>query len=190
MSIKSTLLTILGDIKITCYPPFLYYSKGDYYAVSGSDTRIALGVLRPGDIICRGYRRYLDGYFIPGKYSHTGIYIGGGMVTHAVAEGVKTEIAIQFLRCDRAIILRPRKGTREALQFLHDVIGRPYDFDFTSHNEAYYCHELAAEAYRDLGVVKKTPYLGWIRFCGMEKRYLAESFTENSNFTTILEFGK
>jgi len=42
-------------------------------------------VIKPGDLILRAYECYLDGLFIPGTYTHTGIYIGDGKVIHAVA---------------------------------------------------------------------------------------------------------
>ena len=186
---KEKFLRIFGDIKLLPFPPFMYYQPGDYYKATGAEARQAMQLLRPGDLLLRGYDSYLDGLFIPGKYSHTGIYTGNGKVTHAVAEGVCQIDTIDFLRCDRFAVIRPKRGQKEAIRRVLEWIGYPYDYDFSSGNAAFYCHELAAEAYRELDVHKVTPYLGWIRFCRMKPTYLAESFTTNANFKIIFTGG-
>lgn len=188
MRLKEKLLTIFGDIKLLKWPPFVYWQPGDYYKAPGSKNRIAIERIRPGDIILRGYDSYLDGYFIPGRFSHTGIYIGGGKVIHAVAEGVSEIDVLDFLRCDRFAVLRPSSGQKKAIDRVKGWLGKPYDFDFSSKNFSFYCHELAAEAYKELGIQKVTPYLGFIRFSRMEPSYLAESFLENRNFRTIMRY--
>lgn len=66
-------------------PLFLYYKKGDYYKISGKQTQEILSIVEPGDVLARGYDSYLDSVFIPGEYSHTGVYVGEGKVIHAVA---------------------------------------------------------------------------------------------------------
>jgi len=184
---KRIFLTILGDIKFQYWPPFLYYEKGDYYKASGIDTRDAMDIIQAGDIILRGYNHYLDGVFIPGEYSHTGVYVGNGKMIHSIAEGVSEINIIQFLRCDRFMILRPKFGQEKAIKRLWKWIGIDYDFEFKSGNSALYCHELGAEAYKELNVERKTPYLWKFKFNKMEKTYLAESFIENHNFIKVLE---
>jgi hypothetical protein len=84
--------------------------------------------VKPGDILVRGFRNYLDSYFIPGYFSHAGLYVGPveekdkdlvlrlhgkkifcpgeQMVVHALAEGVLMEDLIQFCRCDYMAVLR------------------------------------------------------------------------------------
>ena len=60
------LLTIFGDIKVYKYPFFLIYQpKG--YRVTGYEIEKILNVIKPGDILVRGYYDYLDGKFIPGE---------------------------------------------------------------------------------------------------------------------------
>ena len=68
--LKIIFLTILGDIKMFKFPFFLVYDPSSF-AVKGYHTRLAMEMLKPGDIVLRRYRMYLDGVFIPGKYSHT-----------------------------------------------------------------------------------------------------------------------
>lgn len=126
-SITERLLTIFGDIKVYPYPLFVLYDPGSYL-VRGEDVRKVLEKVSPGDILLRGFRRYLDGYFIPGKFSHVGLYVGAveksdeqfltpglgtkmfqtgeQMVFHAMAEGVLMEDLLTFCRCDYLVILR------------------------------------------------------------------------------------
>lgn len=187
MSFKAKLLTIFGDIKLQWWPPFIYYEPGDYYKVTGKDTATILKGLREGDILARGYDNYLDGKFIPGKYSHTGVYIGNGEVVHAVSSGVEVTSVIDFCRCDRLAVIRPQKHWEAAVSRLKGWVGKPYDFDFAPGDEAFYCHELCARAYEGCFVPKITPYLGFIRFFTMEPKYLAESFLKSPDFKVLCE---
>jgi hypothetical protein len=68
-------LTVFGDIKVFRFPFFLVYDPGSYQ-VKGDGVRALLGVLQPGDILLRSYSNYLDGKFIPGKFSHAGLDCG------------------------------------------------------------------------------------------------------------------
>lgn len=68
-------LTVFGDIKVFRFPFFLVYDPGSYQ-VKGDDVRALIEVLQPGDILLRAYTNYLDGKFIPGKFSHAGLYCG------------------------------------------------------------------------------------------------------------------
>jgi hypothetical protein len=109
------------------FPMFFLYDPGGY-RVKGEDAREAINRVRPGDILLRGYENYVDGYFIPGYFSHAGLYIGNvaegdyhlverprgqkmfrtgkQMVIHSMAEGVFIEDLLNFCRCDYMAILR------------------------------------------------------------------------------------
>jgi hypothetical protein len=132
-SLYERFLTVFGDIKVFPWPLFLLYQpKG--YQVRGEDVREVIERIQPGDILLRGHKSYLDGYFIPGYFSHAGLYLGEvteqdrryvseagsgqhrdgrrlfvtgkQIVVHALAEGVLMEDVIQFCRCDYMAILR------------------------------------------------------------------------------------
>jgi hypothetical protein len=124
--LRDRLLTVLGDIKVFRWPLFVIYDPGAY-RVRGRDARQVIDLVRPGDVLLRGYDAYLDGKLIPGLFSHAGLYLGevggadlplvpedarGGLVTgaqiiiHAVAEGVRLDDVLDFCRCDRLAILR------------------------------------------------------------------------------------
>ncbi len=65
-------IKVFGDIKIFKFPMFILYDPGSY-RVKGDDIREVLDLVRPGDILLRGYVNYLDGYIIPGFFSHAGL---------------------------------------------------------------------------------------------------------------------
>lgn len=189
--VKAKLLTIFGDIKYSKYPPLLYYCPVTF-KVSGSLTRETMLLLKPGDLVLRGNNCYLDSLFIPGAYSHTGIYTGGGSIIHAVAEGVVECDVIDFLRCDRFIVLRPNSGTDYAVSLAKSYLKSqtPYDFSFQREHpirdDRLYCHELGAACYPDFNVKRLVP-----RFFGLIKgrpAFLAESFTLNPNFSCVSRF--
>lgn len=187
-AIKRWFLTIFGDIKIYKFPFFIIYNP-DTFKVKGDDTRKALELLKPGDIVLRKYIHYLDGYFIPGEYSHSSLYVGDGKIIHAVADGVEYIDVIDFLRCDAFCILRQDDplACEVAVAFAktQEEKKAEYDFDFKSGNDAYYCHELVATAYKDVGIEKKKVTM--FKFFKLAPRYLAESFLENKNFYKVLE---
>jgi hypothetical protein len=127
----NSFLTFFGDIKVFKFPLFLVYDPGSY-RVKGEEIRQVIESIRPGDILVRGYVNYLDGYFIPGLFSHAGLYLGEvtepdqrlvsesetehfrtgkQMVIHSMAEGVFMEDVLNFCRCDFMMILRRNTDT-------------------------------------------------------------------------------
>lgn len=185
--IKSWFLTIFGDIKYYKYPMFIVYCPTTY-KVKGEHYLELVDKILPGDLILRGYDDYLDGVFIPGNYSHSGIYVGNNTVIHAVAEGVSEINLIDFMRTDRIMVLRPREGATEAIERADFILSESaeYDFDFLDNNERYYCHELSANCYKKYNIKK----IKVKRFLGLYNKelYLAESLINNSNFKIIYEY--
>jgi hypothetical protein len=148
--LNEKLLSIFGDIKVFRWPAFILYQPQGY-AVKGEDVRVVLETVQPGDILLRGFYNYLDGYFIPGYFSHVGLYVGdvgpedqAGVVEtgaalrcrraprfetgrqkviHAIAEGVILEDVISFCRCDYMAIMRfPEQFQRSASDAHHTVV--------------------------------------------------------------------
>lgn len=188
-SIKNGFLKIFGDIKIFKYPFFLVYDPDDYL-ITGECIRDIVDKVRPGDLLLRRYVHYLDGWFIPGKYSHTGIYIGDGKVIHSVSEGVCYIDIYDFIKCDGIIILRPKSGQNEAIEKAKKFVeeSTQYDFDFKDDNETLYCHELAALCYKNLKIEKLVPSLFYGLIKSKTKRYLADSFLTSPDFSIIKEY--
>jgi Permuted papain-like amidase enzyme, YaeF/YiiX, C92 family len=127
LPVMNHFLKVFGDIKIFKWPMLIVYDPSGYQ-VKGDEVREVINIVKPGDILLRGYNKYLDGLFIPGYFSHAGLYLGEvrpehselvnqdkreeyfrageQIVAHAMAEGVFMEDLINFCRCDRMIILR------------------------------------------------------------------------------------
>lgn len=151
----NTTLKIFGDIKVFKFPFFLLYDPGSYL-IKGNEVRQIINTLQPGDILVRGYKNYLDGYFIPGFFSHTGLYLGNvpnqnnitllpstqekyyaegeQIVAHAMAEGVFMEDLLNFCRCDYLVVLRANETSQETIDEIYVralmELGTPYDFKF------------------------------------------------------------
>ena len=185
--IWSKFLSAFGNVKCFRWPLFLIYDPDDF-EVSGPKVAQICKILQPGDVILRGYNKYLDGKFIPSKegWSHGAVYIGDWKIIHAVAEGVSETDVIEFTRCDRIAVLRPASGQQKAVaaakKFLEDKV--PYDFGFQRGCSALYCFELCRECYPDL----KVPTFVVKHFFGLVKRsdvVLAESFFQSEDFKCI-----
>ena len=183
----SKFLTAFGDLKIFSYPMFFVFDPDDFQ-VTGQDVLDIMSILQPGDIILRGYNHYADGKFIPDKlkFSHGAIFIGDGKIIHAVAEGVSETNVIDFTRCDRIAIFRPKSGQkaaiRKAKEFLKQKV--PYDFGFEKGVSAIYCFELCGECYPKLKIERKTvkKLFGLLK---KENVFLAESFFISPDMTCV-----
>lgn len=161
--LRNNFLKIFGDIKVYKFPFFILYDPGSYL-VKGADIRKVLETIEPGDILVRGYKNYLDGYFIPGFFSHAGLYLGETkksdlplsetqenlfyegkqVVIHSMAEGVFMEDILNFCRCDYLMILRRNNKIEPTIDLVSDFkniykkaignLGKSYDFEFDFFN--------------------------------------------------------
>lgn len=168
MEVLKKFLTVFGDIKIFKYPMFIVYDPGSYL-IKGPDMRDILDIIKPGDIFLRGYTCYLDGYLIPGEFSHAAVYYGDKYMAHAMAEGVFKEDILSFMRCDAITILRFNSLTSEEVVTFQEncdkLMGCDYDFDFTSNDDDYYCSEFVTKVFEhkqnELQIVpKELSYFG------------------------------
>ena len=138
--LQSGFLKIFAHIKIHPYPfwvvvePTTFKLKGDsYYEVRD--------IIRAGDIILRGYDKYLDGYFIAGKYSHASLYVGGveEKIIHSMTPDVQYTDLVSFMRADRVAVIRfpqlKHSNIMVILQRAKGKIGVPYDYDFIFEEE-------------------------------------------------------
>ncbi len=179
-------LQIFGDIKVFPWPMFiLYHPEG--YKMKGEDVREVLNTIKPGDVLLRGYLRYIDGYFIPGTFSHAGMYVGENKVIHSMAEGIFKEDVINFCRCDMIAIMRVRGITdveiNQACIKAKVLIGTKYDFEFESGDDELYCTEAVVKflEHLDLEIEKTTTS---ILFGLISKTYYQpDTFYYSDNFT-------
>lgn len=143
--------------------------------------------IKPGDVVLRSYDGYIDNWFIDGKYSHIGIYIGNDELIHAVNPKVEKINLIDFCRCDHLCVLRPNGGTTKAIatagEYLENNV--PYDFAYKTTDDELYCFELVANCYRQLNIQTKQTQI----LLGLIKRnaYLCDSFLDSPDFIQIYE---
>ena len=199
-SIRIAFLNVFGRIKVYRWPMFIVYDPHGY-DVKAAEIRKAMNMARRGDVFVRRYRNYLDGYFIPGRFSHSGIYIECGIMIHAMSGGIQKIDILDFLRCDGFAILRPvaREGmdinelTEKAAGIAKSYLGNKYDYDFEvddqeeKHSEPVYCHELVRKCYPDLDIPLETASLwnGIIKI--NSKKYLAQSFFDSDDFDVVYD---
>ena len=183
------LVTWFGSIKVFKFPMFIVYDPSEYL-MDGKHVYDAVKTLKPGDIVLRGFTNYADGYFVddPHGYSHGSVYVGDSTIVHAVANGVSEIHVVDFMRCDRICIIRPKSGQDEAIKLAHKFVEEniPYDFYFKNNCSALYCFELCARCYPDLDIKR----IEFKKFFGLLKRkaYLADSLRESPDMKIIFEY--
>lgn len=197
---KRGLLAILGRARVSWQPFWISFAPAGY-KVKGLVIRRAMNILQPGDVVCRRYTCYVDGWFIPGRFSHSGIYVGDDTIIHALGDGVQKVDPIDFFQCDGFAILRPKDQTvvGKACEIAKSYLGYGYDYNFDicedyknqdevqNRTKTVYCHELTRSCYPDLDVPTVLPSLwnGMIR--SSKRQFLAQSFFDSPDFELIYD---
>jgi len=121
------LFTVFSDIKVFKWPLFISYHP-QTFAIKGHHTREILKLIKPGDILVRSFKNYLNGHFMPGTFQQAGFYLsevtdehlrkiaqiehptdfhtGRQMVIHTVGDQVVLSDLIDFCRCDGLAVMR------------------------------------------------------------------------------------
>lgn len=168
-SLWNSLIMKLSHLMLYRYPPFLIV-RPDLYAFKGKDyirlmDLVDRGILMPGDIILRKSFSSITSGFIPGPYSHAGLYVGEGeegypAVIHAMSDGVDLISLYDFCRTDDLKVVRPKHLPKGILQGVvrkaYQYLGTPYDFDFSySDDRKLYCFELVGRCYEGVKNIYK-----------------------------------
>lgn len=171
-------LTWFGDLMLATKPP----------KTSAEQILTMLQVIQSGDIICRKYSYYMDSYFIPGEFTHSGLVIDKDQMIHSVAEGVQIIHPIDFIKdADSFVVLRPHypegRTTEATLRAKKHLMNHTeYDFLFNDPDK-FYCHEFVADCLRaaGVGVRANAVILGIKPFRFMKTVYLAEGLIKVSD---------
>jgi len=147
--IVKRILTWFGDVMLATTPP----------STKAKQIIEMMSAIQSGDVICRKYNYYLDSYFIPGKYTHSGIVKSKDEIIHSVAEGVQFVHPIDFIKdTDGFVVLRPKYPHPELIRnviekaLFHVNREAQYDFLFNDPDKLY-CHELTCDCLYQGGVV-------------------------------------
>jgi hypothetical protein len=146
------IVKLTGNIQFFWSPFFCLLWGDTHYKVKGSESREVLNKVKRGDILLRRYDRYVSGWFIPGYYTHAGLFVGEDNVIHATTKGVIEEDILSFLRTDYVVVLRFPDSTYEeisrAIERAYDLLGKKYDFVFdATDDDRFYCSEVVKYAY-------------------------------------------
>ena len=115
--------------------------------ITSQHYRLIKPMLAPGMAICTRTDGELANLFIPGFWSHAGIYVGDSTVVEAVGKGVVKTDLIDFLLTKDAIIVKDpsfanKEQMKDAAEWALKQVGKPYDMYFDKLNEYFYCSEL------------------------------------------------
>jgi len=119
------------------------------------DMRLAKLILRRGDILLLGNLRDFSSFLINSPITHSAIHTGRHRFVHAVGDGVES-VSLKYLgkEYDTLAIVRvpkkvkgKRKIVRKAVRYAKSQIGKPFDFDFSSEKDRFFCSKLVHAAY-------------------------------------------
>lgn len=130
--IARSVFSFFSNIRWSVYPMWFMYSA-EGYRIRGTDIDRCVRMLRSGDILLRGYDKYPASVLI-GHWSHVGVYVGEGVVIHAIGSGVVQEHILDFMRTDRVCILRTELSDSDigsVVASAKRLVGTPYDFLFS-----------------------------------------------------------
>ena len=122
-----------------------------------SDLKTATKLLKRGDVVLVGGLRRFSSLIIKGQVTHAMLYVGNKRFVHAVCDGVESDsLTTIFREYDTLIILRPKTTSKEkinkAIKFTLDKIGTPFDYEFTTDKQKFYCSELVLRALDQAGI--------------------------------------
>ena len=174
-NLYASAMTTFGDLYLAFEPP----------ACRMEQIEDVMSLARPGDVLLRGYDGYVDGKFIPGEFSHSGLVINEREVIHAIAEGVcSCHIGDFVIDTDRFALVRPRYKDNEAAwaaierALWHCEHNKTkYDFFFSPEGDSLYCHEFTAACLRAGGVevAMSSKRFGVWPFAYWKRLYLADN---------------
>lgn len=112
-------------------------------------------IVKPGDVILVRTSGELTNWFIPGPYKHAAMYFGDDFVVESTGAGVHSTSLYDFIMTkDYVSVFTPRfcsdQEAEEAANWAWMQRGRPYDYEFRSNNESFYCFELTYAAYNEV----------------------------------------
>lgn len=139
-------INFICDIYLYKNPMFVLY-KPNVHKVKGYEIRQIINNVKVGDILLRTFDGYLNTFFIPGFWSHAGIYIGDNMIAHSVRDGVIKEDILDFCRTDHIALLRIKDhyhfNEETMLKYVEESLNNKteYDYEFKDDNGKVYCTE-------------------------------------------------
>lgn len=148
MKIPKFILNFAADTFLSYKPMFFLY-KPKIHLLKGYEIRQVINILKPGDILLRSYKGYMNAVIMNDQYSHAGLYIDDNTVIHSVREGAVKEDILDFCRADCICVIETiAKGDPiKAIEIANGLLGVPYDYAFDPNDVEFYCTELVDKCY-------------------------------------------
>ena len=145
--LPKSVLNFVAKVHLSRRPLWITYNP-ILHKLKGHEIRRILDVLQKGDILLRRWDGYLNTILTPGFWAHAGLYAGGDQAIHALGDGVIKEDILNFCRADSLAVMRVKGGDPDAaIRRAHEVLGKPYDYEFEGNDDQYYCTELCDVCY-------------------------------------------
>lgn len=149
----------------------------------------------PGDCLLTKTGGELSNVVNPEDIKHAALYVGDvhgdgvRYVIEATSKGVKYTDLVTFMTTkDLVICCRPNfldtSSRNEVGYFAKDYLGKPYDYTFTKGSTAFYCFELVAKVYEDMGL---GAHLSMKEVVKNKSIYSCDTFYGSSSFTNIFD---
>jgi hypothetical protein len=173
MDIVKPVVDFIGGIRIY-WGGFVLFGDS-HHKLKGPHLRAVLDCIQPGDLVLRRFDNYVSSFFIKGRFSHIGIYIGENSVVHVGGDGIKKEDVLTFLRADDGAIVRPKdktlviKAINKARVQLDNNVEYDYFFD-TDCPKKFYCSEFTDYCYGYMlkpetdGIIYPDAFMGTNKF--------------------------
>jgi len=141
------------------------FDRRTFNTFTKEERLLFISKLQPGDVlICADFKAFLV-KVIPGRYTHSMLYIGEGKVIEAVVPKVRCNNLIESIsRYTEVLVSRPclRNKEREALiQDAKIYLGASFDFDLTLNTREVYCSALIYKLFSKLGYTLTTTIFWW-----------------------------
>jgi len=150
MNIVKPIVDFFGGIRIY-WGGFVLFGDS-HHKIKGPDLRAVLNCVQPGDLVLRRFDNYVSSFFIKGRFSHIGIYVGDGEIIHVGGDGIKKEDILTFLRADDGAVARCKDVSLIPIAIKNAraqyAAGVEYDYFFnTDSPDKFYCSEFTDYCY-------------------------------------------
>ena len=120
--------------------------------ITGENYLTLKRMVKPGGIFLTRTRGELTNVLIPGFWKHAALVIDSEYVIEAIGKGVTVKTLAAFLLSkDFVVYLEPKftdkNGMESAAKKALAWLDLPYDYEFSEGDSAFYCGELAIDAY-------------------------------------------
>lgn len=126
---------------------------GRKYRFQNNFQSIISNKLKPGMIVLSHKNYEFTNLFIKGYWTHAAVIVTKNEIVEALSSGVmQNKVKDFFSTSDDFIILEPinmdERSKEEAIRFIKNKVGSPYNFSFIQSDDKFTCSDLVGRAYK------------------------------------------